>query len=177
MRKHTILFALFALLLTAAIILSSCAKTDPKITPEANEAAAVKSDIAVTDIAAAIEANLSDAALLTAVDSDYIEGMTDIDLTGVEEYILKVQTSGSAVTSYGVFKTSEENSDALKATLQGYIDTLEANWESFNYLPGELPKLKAAKAIKIGGYAMFVIAADSERQAAEKAFTDALKEG
>jgi len=170
------------ILLTALLLLPSCKADGPENTPDADIESVILDDVATADISASFDAVLVNSAKLTAVDDDYVNGMMGIDLSGVDEYILKIQTSGTEIDSYGIFRIAknEENSfsdssvDMLKTTVSEYINTLKANWEGFNYLPEEMPKLESAKILQKGRYVVFVIASSDEIKAVEEVFENIL---
>ena len=127
----------------------------------------------IPTFATMLEGTLANASKLTAVEDDYVEAMMSVDLTNVEEYTVRIQTMGTAIDQYGVFKaTDDKSAKALCENLQSYIDTTRDNWENFNYLPEETPKLDGAKAVQKGVYVVYVVASADERDAFMKIFNE-----
>jgi hypothetical protein len=154
-------------LFTAFILIQFVSCTDinnPKVTE--TTAAVIKNDISAAEFAGRFDALLLNAAKLTAVDDDYVKGMLGLNLDNVSEYVLKVQTSGTAVDQYGIFKTTgEKEAEALAVSVKAYLQMLNDNWGNFNYLPEEMPKIKAAEVKSAGVYVVFVIASENEKTA------------
>lgn len=127
----------------------------------------------IPTFAAMLEGALANASMLTAVEDDYVEAMMSVDLANVEEYTVRIQTMGTAIDQYGIFKaTDEKAAKTLCENLQSYIDTTRSNWENFNYLPEETPKLDGAKAVQKGVYVVYVVASADERDAFMKIFNE-----
>ena len=169
--KKRIVALLLALITVLAF--ASCGEKSP-VTDETT-VEDVK-DVVTPDIphfATLLEGALSNASKLTAVEDDYVEAMMEIDLTNVEAYTVRIQTMGTAIDQYGIFKAADEKAaKALCEELQSYIDTTRENWENFNYLPEETPKLDGAKATQKGVYVFYVIANANEREAFTKIFNE-----
>lgn len=132
----------------------------------AEKAPVYNSDIPVAQLAESFDALLANGTRLSAVDDDYITGMIGLDLEDVTEYVLKIQTSGTEIDQYGVFKTSSEAKAAeLSGSVESYLEMLRENWGNFNYLPAEMPKINAAEVRSAGIYVLFVIASEDEKKA------------
>ncbi len=166
---------IFALLLAiiSMLVFASCsnnsANTDETTVDDGKEV--ITPDLPA--FAEMLEGALSNASKLTAVEDDYVEAMMSIDLTNVEEYTVCIQTMGTEIDQYGLFKaTDEKAAKALCENLQSYIDTTRENWENFNYLPEETPKLDGAKAIQKGVYVVYVVTSADERDAFMKIFNE-----
>jgi hypothetical protein len=174
--KKIIIFLIAAVFIIQIV---SCSRTDKPQDSAATESSAeavIKNDVPVSEIAARYDRLLSNVAKLTAVDNDYITGMLGLDLDNVSEYVLKVQTSGTEVDSYGIFKlTDEAQAGSLAGSIRDYLDMLNDNWENFNYLPEEMPKIKAAEVKSAGVYVTFVIASEDEKNAVFDEFYSAIE--
>ncbi len=127
---------------------------------------AYNSDIPAALLAESFDVLLVNGARLSAVDDDYITGMIGLDLEDVTDYILKIQTSGTEIDQYGVFRTSSEvKASELAGSVETYLDMLRENWGNFNYLPAEMPKINAAEVRSAGIYVLFVVASEDEKKA------------
>lgn len=125
-----------------------------------------KENISVKEFAEQFDNLLSNGQKLTPVDDDFINGMLQLDLSNVSEYLLKIQTSGTEVDQYGIFKAkSEKAADLLANSVQAYLEMLRENWQNFNYLPEETPKINAAEVKTAALYVVFVVAAEDEKAA------------
>lgn len=166
--KKKILLILFVLLMLIQFV--SCSDTKkPQIAD--TTANVIKNDISAAEIAGHFDALLINAAKLTAVDDDYVTGMLGLNLNNVSEYVLKVQTSGTEIDQYGVFKTTgEKEAETLAVSVKAYLDMLNDNWGNFSYLPEEMPKIKAAEVKSAGVYVVFVIASEQEKTAVFDSF-------
>lgn len=119
---------------------------------------------------------LSTSANLSVMDEEYLLYMMEIDPTGVNDWIVKVQTSGTQVDQYGIFVAQDNaQAESFGSLLQAYLERTEESWAQFNYLPEELPKLENAKVSVCENYVIYLIAADSEQSACIKAFEEAVK--
>jgi len=126
----------------------------------------VSASVPVADIVSEIDTLLSNADKLSAVDDDYVKGMFEIDTAMLDEYVLKIQVSGTEIDQYGIFKTADEaNISAVETALNGYIDTVKTNWNNFNYLPEEKTKLDNASVETIGNYVIFTVLSEDESAA------------
>lgn len=135
-----------------------------------------KSDITAIEFAERFDSMLLNGTKLTAVDDDYINGMLELNLNDVTEYVLKIQTSGTEVDQYGIFKTTSEiKAEALADSVKSYLEMLSDNWQNFNYLPEEMPKINAAEVKSAGLYVVFVIATEDEKTAVFDEFFAMLK--
>ena len=104
--KKRIVALLLALITVLAF--ASCGEKSP-VTDETT-VEDVK-DVVTPDIphfATLLEGALSNASKLTAVEDDYVEAMMEIDLTNVEAYTVRIQTMGTAIDQYGIFKAADE---------------------------------------------------------------------
>ncbi|MHB1152279.1 MAG: DUF4358 domain-containing protein [Eubacteriales bacterium] len=173
-KKITTIFCVFFIL-----IFASCSNTNNNNSPDntdVNNTEVFKSDITAAEFAERFDSILLNGTKLTAVDDDYINGMLELNLNDVTEYVLKIQTSGTEVDQYGVFKTtSETTAEGLADSVQSYLEMLSDNWENFNYLPEEMPKIKAAEVKSAGLYVVFVIATEDEKTAVFDEFYAMLK--
>ncbi len=163
-KKITSIFCVFLIL-----IFASCSNTNNNKSPgntDVKKPEVFKNDITAVEFAERFDSILLNGTKLTAVDDDYINGMLELNLNDVTEYVLKIQTSGTEVDQYGIFKTtSETKAEELADSVQSYLQMLSDNWQNFNYLPEEMPKIKAAEVKSAGLYVVFVIATEDEKTA------------
>lgn len=173
-KNITIIFVLFLY-----IIFASCSQTNNNTSTgntDVKNTKLFKSDIPAIEFAERFDSLLLNGTKLTAVDDDYINGMLELNLGDVTEYVLKIQTSGTEVDQYGIFKTTNEiKAEALADSVKSYLETLRDNWQNFNYLPEEMPKINAAEVKSAGLYVIFVIATEDEKTAVFDEFYAMLK--
>lgn len=144
----------------------ACCKGGSGNADKGDDNTALRDDIPAEAFSAEFDKLFSNSSKLTAVGDDYVRGMVELDLDRVSDYVLKVQTSGTEVDQYGIFKAqSAADAEALADSIAAYLDTLRNNWDNFNYLPEEMPKIKAAEVKTAGVYVVFVVASDSEKKA------------
>lgn len=172
-KNITTIFFVFLL-----IMFTSCSNSNNKKQSDHTDVinTVFKSDITAVEFAERFDSLLLNGTKLTAVDDDYITGMLELNLDDVTEYVLKIQTSGTEVDQYGIFKTiSETKAEALADSVSAYLVMLNDNWQNFNYLPEEMPKINAAEVKSAGLYVVFVIATEDEKTAVFDEFYTMLK--
>lgn len=168
MKLHDLRRAVLSVLLAAALLL-----TPLSLFSCGSEAAA---DPGVAALAAAFDGCIANVSQLSEADADYVSNMFSIDLTKVSEYKVKFQTSGTEIDQYGIFKAADADGvSAISSACQKYIDTLRANYASFNYLPAESVKLDSAAVKTSGLYVYYTILSASETDAVDAAFAAAMK--
>jgi hypothetical protein len=172
-KKNTFFLCFFLFVFTAAaFLLVTCTEASDNV-PENNR---LNDDISAEEFAGRFEPLLSNGAKLTAVDDDYISGMLGLNTDDISEYILKIQTTGTEVDQYGIFKVTAANkTEAVADSIKNYLDMLNENWQNFYYLPEEMPKINAAEVKSAGLYVVFVIAAEEEKTAVFDEFDKILK--
>jgi hypothetical protein len=173
-KKITIIICIFIIL-----IFASCSNINNNQTPDNTDVKNTedfKSDITAVKFAERFDSILLNGTKLTAVDDDYINGMLELNLNDVTEYVLKIQTSGTEVDQYGIFKTTSKiTAEGLADSVKSYLQMLSDNWQNFNYLPEEMPKINAAEVKSAGLYVVFVIATEDEKTAVFDEFYAMLK--
>jgi len=136
---------IICIILIASLNITSCAEK-------------INSDISVRDIADAMNNVISNYDKLSSADDDYIYGMLNIDAGMLDEYVLLLQTSGTEVDQFGIFKiTDKDNRDTTVKALKDYIKKLQDNQADFNYLPAETVKLEAAEVYSRGSFIVYTI--------------------
>lgn len=153
-----IIAAIIFICLTALLV-CACGNREPK-------------DITLAELDAAVSPTVANSSKLTVMDDDYIAGMISPDLTVSGDRILKLQTEGTELDQYGLFKLPNEKAvESAVTLLESYIKVLSDSWGAFNYLPGEQVKLDSAKVSREGNYVWFTILSADETAA----FDDAVK--
>ena len=134
---------------------------------------AYKDDVAVADLAAAVDASIDSEALIAMEDS-YLRNAMQLDPEAFGEYAVKINSKGVNIDEYGIFKAPKGGSaeDVQKAA-QGYLQLRLDTWMP-EYMPQELPKLENASVKVCGNYVMYAILGDEAADAAFAAFEDAL---
>ena len=144
------------------LLLASCAKTS------------YKSDVSVSDLAAAIDKNLG-ADNFTAMNESYLKGAMKLDAALFSDYVVKLNAQGVNIDEYGIFKAPDENSvDSVKEAVEGYIKLRKDTWMD-EYMPEEKPKLEAAEVKVCGLYVMYAILDDNSKKTAFDDFENSLK--
>lgn len=152
------LTAVFIILAAILAIGSSCAKKELP-------------DLEVGEISAKFDELIANADKLSATDFSYVENMFDISSDLLTESVVKMQTSGTEIDQYGIFKAVDEDAaQTVKADVQAYVDSLRENWEAFNYLPEEMVKIKSAEVYSTGRYVYYTILSADETAAVTDAF-------
>ena len=108
----------------------------------------------------------------TAPDN-YVKGYFHRSPDEIGEYIILKNVMGTNIDEFGIFKAGTMDAAALKEMIDGYLKILQDSW--MNYQPEEKPKLDGAEIKVVGDYVMYVILSDADKDAAFKAFSDALK--
>jgi hypothetical protein len=146
------------IIIVAAFALYGCGADESRLQ--------VNADIEVADIAASADSIIKSGGKLSAVDDAYIKGMMNIDASLIDEYTLKIQTSGTEIDQYGIFKvTDKANFDNVKKALEAYLDTLRNSWDDFNYLPSEAPKLANAAIYTAEPFLIYTVMSEADTTA------------
>ena len=162
MNKHKIRYILPISLLLLSLLLGACGKS-------------ARTDVALADLSAAIEAKIEDSANLVSPGANYISGSMNLDPQSLGEYVIKICSMGTNINEYGVFKAEDEAAaQSLAAALETYLEDRNEAWMP-EYLPDQYPKLKNAEVKQQGIYVLYTILTDAERDAAEAAFLDMLQ--
>ncbi len=142
-----------------------------------DKAPAYRTDIAPADLAAAAEPSLTGASSMTDPGSDYIAGMMQADLSLFDGQIMKIQTIGTAIDEYGIFKAADpEKLPEIEALIKAYLEGKLAAWIPDCMPEEEYPKLQAASYKIFGSYIVYGILADTEKEAFFAAIEAALLE-
>ena len=162
MKKHTKKMALLLAACALLGVLAGCGGGD------------VRSDVPVADIVTAVDAVVGNGSLVP-VDESYVQGRLKVDTSLCAEYTVKINSMGTSVDEYGVFKAKDEDSaKTLAENVQAYLDERLATWMD-EYMPEEKPKVENAEVRTEGQYVMYAILSDDAKEAVFGALSDALK--
>ena len=162
MKKHTKKMALLLAACALLGVLGACG------------GGSVRSDVPVADIVTAVDAVVGNDSLVP-VDESYVQGRLKVDTSLCAEYTVKINSMGTSVDEYGVFKAKDEDSvKALSEDVQAYLDERLATWMD-EYMPEEKPKVENAEVRTEGQYVMYAILSDDAKEAVFGALSDALK--
>lgn len=133
-----------------------------------------KTDMPVSELSKVADEKIADSATMAEMQSDYIEGMMNIDVTSFEEYIVKVQASGANVNEYGIFKAPSDGAVAgIASTVKDYLSVRVDTWMP-DYMPEEFPKVQQATCKVMGLYVVYCILSDDVRSEVFTAVENAL---
>ena len=136
---------------------------------------AVRDDVPVLEIVAAIQQAIKKPEGLTAVDENYVAGRLQLDINKYTEYTVCINSFGTDVDEFGIFKAKDEDTaKALASEVQSYLDNRLATWMD-EYMPEEKPKVENAEVKVAGVYVLYGILSDSARKAAFAALDEAIK--
>ncbi len=127
-------------------------------------------DIAIADLAAAVDEALGKGDSLVAVDENYIKGYMKMDVSDME-HTVKINAYGANIDEYGIFKGDAKK---IKSMVEAYLKLREESWMD-EYMPEEKPKLTSAEIKTAGDYVIYCILSDADKTAAFEAFEGALK--
>lgn len=140
------------LLLAALLTLAACGEKD-----------AYRSDVPLSDLAAAAEKHL-DGGSLAAMTESYVSGAMKMDVSLFADYLVKINAYGANIDEYGVFKAPDEASvAAVKKEVEAYLQLRRDTWME-EYMPEEKPKLTQAPVRVYGLYVTYVIVSDELRE-------------
>lgn len=136
----------------------------------------VNPDVPLADISTAVNNILSNADKLSSVDTALLVGISNLNVELIDDYIVMLQTKGTEIDQYGIFKVSDNTkAEELKKSLNDYITILQTNQEDFNYLPEETVKLKEAEVFAVGPYVVYTIMSADDKTAFKNTFNDMIK--
>lgn len=157
---------------TTALLLCACVLAS--LLAACSSSSGYRDDVAVNDLAAAVESKISSTDLLSPDDS-YVSGTMKIDAGSYKEYVIKIASTGTAIDEFGIFRCSDESSaKTVEAAAKAYIQTRTDSWMP-EYRPQEFPKMQNAEVKVCGNYVIYAILSDADREAAFSAFESALK--
>ena len=121
---------------------------------------AYKTDVAVSELSAAVDTLLDNPGDFATMTEGYIVGMMEIDPAQFEEYVVKLRASGANIDEYGIFKAADADSvDAAVAIAEAYLARRIEAWMP-EYMPEEFPKMEAASVKVFGNYVVYAILAE-----------------
>ena len=123
-------------------------------------------DVPVAELVTALSGTLSNADKLTDAGGDYVSGMLELDTDLFREYVLMLQTKGTEIDQYGIFRVRDiRDAESVASTLENYLRTMRNNWDALPYLPEERPKLDQAAVRTVGEYVVFTILSAEDTEA------------
>lgn len=135
----------------------------------------VRDDVPVQLLADAVGAKIEGFSHLSQASTDYIRYCMKSDLSLYDEYLILYPFSGTAYNEIGIFKlAAEADGEKALSEIDGYLNFRKKNWDT-RYNADEYGKIESARIIRRGRYFLYTILSQAERDAAEKAFFDALK--
>lgn len=106
--------------------------------------------------------------------ASYVKGYFKKDAAELGEYAIRINTMGTNIDEFGIFKAGTLSVSDLKALVESYLKLRQDSWMD-EYMPDEKPKMMNAEVKVQGDYVMYCILSDTEKTTAFKTFTDALK--
>ncbi len=162
--KKSFTGAILAIIIALSAILSSCGV----------ENSTYSSDIAVSELGAAVDEALGFSETLTEVPDDYIKGMMGIDTSAFADYTVKIRASGANIDEYGIFKAPDGMAVSdVENIIGNYLEMRLEIWMD-EYMPEEKPKLENADIEIMGSYVVYCILDDASKDAAFGAVKSAL---
>lgn len=161
--KKSVKIVSLLLCLAALLSLAACGGKGPR------------SDVPALDIAEnivkAIDLHPDD---MMTLEESYIKGRMELDLSGCDEYDVRLNKFSTSVDEFGVFKAKDEAAaKALGEQVQTYLDNRLATWMD-EYMPEEKPKVENAQVKVEGVYVCYTILSDSASKAAFSTLEDAI---
>ena len=146
--------SIFALLLTAVLLLSSCGE----------KTVTYRTDLSAADVSDACMAVLSSSALLGAADEVYIQYRLMLDSTMAESWSVYIQNAGTSLDEFGIAKAPTDDTSALEAAFRDFIVRRNEEWTG-QYMVEEYPKLESAECRTIGRYVIYCILSEEDKAA------------
>ena len=135
----------------------------------------VRDDIPVQRLADAVGTKIEGFSHLSQASADYIRYCMKSDLSLYDEYLILYPFSGTAYNEIGIFKlAADADGEKALSEIEGYLNFKKKNWDT-RYNADEYGKIERARIVRHGRYFLYTILSQAERDAAEKAFADALK--
>lgn len=135
----------------------------------------VREDIPVQLLADTVGTKIEGFSHLSQASTDYIRYCMNSDLSLYDEYLILYPFSGTAYNEIGIFKLAAgANGEKALSEIEGYLNFKKKNWDT-RYNADEYGKIERARIVRHGRYFLYTILSQAERDAAEKAFSDALK--
>lgn len=94
------------------------------------------------------------------VDAEFLESLTKIKESDLEEYLVKVPMMMTSSATYFILKPTEEAYDSVKNLMDDYMDSLEETWEM--YLPDQYDLVKNRLEVSYGDYLIYIISSDND---------------
>ena len=143
----------------------------PEPTPEAKpETSAPSADVAITDVAAAVEGAMGELPGMMELDAETMSFLYGIDANLLEGFVAKMPMMNVHATELFVAEVKDGNMDAVKAGIEKRLGDLDEQWK--HYLADQYELVKNAKVVTSGNYILLCIG--HEAAAAADAFTGAL---
>lgn len=146
MKKIVTSILITSALVLSALILSACAG-----------GTAYKTDVSVYDLSEKIDEAIGNSSTLAETNENYIKGRIKANPSDYDGIIVKVQSAGANIDEYGIVKVkSGDDVKAAEQLLKDYIQTRIDTWMP-EYMPEELPKMKAATVKVFGQYVVYCV--------------------
>ena len=142
----------------------------PEVKPEASAPAAPSADVAITDVAAAVEGAMGELPGMMELDAETMTFLYGIDANLLDGFVAKLPMMNVHATEFFVAKVQDGQMDAVKAGIEKRLSDLGAQWE--HYLADQYELVKNAKVVSSGNYIAMIIG--HEAAAAASAFANAL---
>lgn len=164
-KRRCISFIIATLLAMTCLVTTSC-----------GDSVTYSADVAVAELADAVDALLENPSDFATMSDDYIIGMMEIDPTEFVEHTVKLRASGANIDEYGIFKVKDEaEASAALETVKAYLARRVEAWMP-EYMPEEFPKMEAASVKVMGRYIIYAILADDVKAEVFDAIEDKLIE-
>jgi hypothetical protein len=155
------------ILLICLMALNACGKS-----------ASYANNVSVSAIADSVDAAIGkDDGSLVSVDESYISGSMQMDVSGVSDYVVKINAYGANIDEYGIFKGADTaQTKELASAVESYLQMRNDTWMT-EYMPEEHPKMESASYVTVGNYVMYAILDDDVKQTAFDTLESCLTEG
>ncbi|MBE5821084.1 MAG: DUF4358 domain-containing protein [Clostridiales bacterium] len=97
--------------------------------------------------------------MITLSDEE-IEGIIGIDISLLEDYVVRVASGKFDVDMYIIVKPSEENKDEVKTQINNFIKTYTNSWSKLSAPQYQL--LENIKSVERKGYLIYLVSTDNE---------------
>jgi len=153
--------------LLAAILISAVSCSEKTVT--------YKDNLSPPELASLASSELTNAANIDEVDDFYIEASMGIDVSKSESHYAAIQTGGTELDEFGIFKMSDETkAEEMKKDLEAYLKDRVDNYDTRYYIE-ELPKFEKAEVRVFGKYAVFAVLSETDKTAFFTSIEDTLK--
>lgn len=92
---------------------------------------------------------------------DEIDDFMDIDLSLLDEYVIKMSDSRFEADLYMILKPSTNNEETVMNQVKSFLINYENSWVNIDYKKYDL--ISNRKAIKRNGYLIYVVSSDNDK--------------